>query len=112
LEDQDWAAVGQAITDRLAERGMTLTDLANRSGVALTTVRELAHASVGRQRRPRVLAALSVALAWPEDRLTRILRGMPPDDRPAQPAGDLDELRQEVADLRARVEALESRQAP
>ena len=48
--DQDWAAVGAAIKARLDEQGMTMTELAARSGVSLTTVRELVHVLNTRRR--------------------------------------------------------------
>lgn len=103
---QDWEAVAAALRDRLDERGTTMTDLAARSGVSLTTVRELVHLLNTRRRQPRTLAALSTALGWPADHLSTVLRGQ----RTAAvvpPRNDLDDLRREVRDLRGRVEALE-----
>ena len=66
---QDWPAVGAAIRARLDDRGMTMTELATRSGVSLTTVRELVHVLNERRRQPRTLASLSSALDWPADHL-------------------------------------------
>ena len=102
---QDWPAVAAALKARLDERGMTMTDLATRSGVSLTTVRELVHVLNTRKRQPRTLASLSSTLGWPEDHLGAILRG-----RPAGEPVDVDDVRSiraELADLRGRVEALE-----
>ncbi|MEJ3652047.1 helix-turn-helix transcriptional regulator [Actinomycetes bacterium KLBMP 9759] len=101
---QDWPAVAAALKARLDERGMTMTDLATRSGVSLTTVRELVHVLNTRKRQPRTLASLSSTLGWPEDHLGAILRGQASD-----PIGvdDVKSIRAELADLRGRVEALE-----
>lgn len=103
---QDWAAVAAALRDRLDEQGTTMTELAARSGVSLTTVRELVHVLNTRRRQPRTLASLSTALGWPADHLGAVLRGkvgtgevLPPDDLAA--------IRDELHDLRRRVEALE-----
>lgn len=110
--DEDWTAVGRAISDRLDERGMTMTDLANQAEISLTTVRELVHASSTRQRHPRTLGKLSRTLGWPEDHLLRVLRGDLGDgsaDESGSRRGELDDLRDEVRELRQRVEALEDR---
>lgn len=101
---QDWSAVADALRDRLDERGMTMTELANRSGVSLTTIRELVHVLNTRQRQPRVLASLSTTLGWPADHLGTVLRGR----ATVEPVGDdLASVRSELRDLRERVEALE-----
>jgi transcriptional regulator with XRE-family HTH domain len=100
---QDWSAVGAAIRARLDDRGMTMTELATRSGVSLTTVRELVHVLSQRRRQPRTLASLSSALGWPEDHLGTVLRGRPTD----APADELAAIRSDLRDLRERVEKLE-----
>jgi transcriptional regulator with XRE-family HTH domain len=102
--DQDWAAVATAMRDRLDEQGMTMTDLAARSGVSLTTVRELVHVLNTRRRQPRTLVSLSTALGWPSEHLGTVLRGRA---AAAPPADDLAAVRRELRDLRTRVEALE-----
>jgi transcriptional regulator with XRE-family HTH domain len=102
--DQDWPAVSSALRARLDEQGMTMTELASRSGVSLTTVRELVHLLNTRRRQPRTLASLSTALGWPDDHLGRVLRGRAAE---APPTDDVAALRREVRDLRGRVEALE-----
>ena len=101
---QDWPAVAAALKARLDERGMTMTDLATRSGVSLTTVRELIHVLNTRKRQPRTLASLSSTLGWPEDHLGAILRGQASE--PVR-VDDVKSIRAELADLRDRVEALE-----
>ncbi|OLL98693.1 hypothetical protein Ae406Ps2_3571 [Pseudonocardia sp. Ae406_Ps2] len=103
--NQDWSAVSDAIKVRLDERGMTMTDLASKSGVSLTTVRELVHVLNTRRRQPRTLVALSVALGWPADHLGTVLRGGRTGDDPRH--DDPVDVRGELRDLRRRVEALE-----
>jgi len=106
---QDWSAVGAAIRARLDDRGMTMTDLAAKSGVSLTTVRELVHVLNERRRQPRTLASLSSALGWPGDHLGTVLRGRLADDVPLD---DLTAIRNDLRDLRQRVEALERGTGP
>lgn len=105
-QTQDWAAVAVALRDRLDEQGTTMTELANRSGVSLTTVRELVHMLNTRRRQPRTLASLSTALGWPADHLGAVLRGKPGAPEPL-PRDDVAAIRRELRDLRERVEALE-----
>ncbi|MGH3341569.1 MAG: hypothetical protein ACRDPK_01560 [Carbonactinosporaceae bacterium] len=88
---------------------MTMTDLANRSGVSLTTVRELVHALSTRRRQPRILGGLSRALGWPEDHLVRVLRGGTHDEPSPEGPEALKALQEEVRELRDRVDALEDR---
>ena len=101
--NQDWSAVSNAIKARLDEQGMTMTDLASRSGVSLTTVRELVHVLNTRRRQPRTLATLSEALGWPSDYLGAVVRGQAAH---LEASGD-DNVYRELRDLRRRVEALE-----
>lgn len=103
--DQDWEAVAAAIRARLEDQGLTMTDLASRSGVSLTTVRELVHVLNTRRRQPRTLVSLSTALGWPADHLGAVLRGKPTVEPPAE--DDLTAIRRELRELRTRVEALE-----
>jgi len=97
---QDWQAVGTAIGARLDEQGMTMTELAARAGVSLTTIRELVHVLNTRRRQPRTLAAVSTALGWPEDHLGKVLRGTV-TAAPVNPS--------ELPDLATRVRAVEER---
>lgn len=102
--NQDWSAVAAALRDRLDEQGMTMTELATRSGVSLTTVRELVHVLNTRRRQPRTLVSLSTALGWPSDHLGSVLRGRA---QVATQGSELDVVRRELDELRERVEALE-----
>ena len=101
--NQDWSAVSDAIKTRLEEQGMTMTELASRSGVSLTTVRELVHILNTRRRQPRTLATLSEALGWPSDHLSAVVRGRAPHPE----AAGAEEVHRELRELRRRVEALE-----
>jgi transcriptional regulator with XRE-family HTH domain len=107
--DENWTAVGQAISQRLEERGMTMTDLANQSDISLTTIRELVHVLSTRRRHPRTLGKVSTTLGWPEDHLLQVLRGGTSEPDSRTELGELKALRQEVRDLRDRVEALEGK---
>lgn len=106
--NEDWRAVGQAIGNRLDERGVTMTDLASQAEVSLTTVRELVHVLNTRRRNPRTLSRLSKALGWPEDHLQKILRGEDPSTADSG-SEDLQAIRSELRALRKRVDALEQR---
>ncbi|WP_395110599.1 helix-turn-helix domain-containing protein [Actinomadura sp. SCN-SB] len=111
----NWEAVAQAVNDRMRERGITQRELAESSGVSPATLRQIQH-GVSRQRSRSTLAAISRALGFPEDRLREIsLSGQPEGHHMVTDASPLSDLRQEVADLRKRVEALEAtmpREAP
>lgn len=106
---QDWSAVSAALRERLDERGMTMTELAARSGVSLTTVRELVHVLNTRRRQARTLTALSTALGWPAEHLGDVLRGRPATG-PSEREGGLVALARRVRALEKRVAALEGRE--
>jgi hypothetical protein len=111
--DGDWAAVADAISGRLVQLRMTQMDAASRARISLTTLRELQNNTSPRRRRPQTLAALSVALGWPPEYLSAILRG---DKSQAQPPGGgtadrtllvMESIEQELRDLRQRVTSIE-----
>lgn len=111
----DWAAVATAISNRLDELGMTQLDAAAKSKVSPATIRELQYNKMPRRRNPRTLEALSLALEWPGDYLHRVLVGeaaAPHSDEAADPIlRKLDDVLDELHDLKTRVEAVEQRQA-
>lgn len=76
-QDQDWDAVGTAITERMTELGLRQRDVANEADVGLSTVQELANNWKPRRRNPKTLMAISVALGWPSGRISAIARGEP-----------------------------------
>lgn len=108
---KDWEAVGAAIRARLAELDMTQADLAARAGVALMTVRELQHNLQPRRRSPRTLSAVSEALGWPGDQLSRILDGASaPDAEADDPVlAELDAVRSDLVSVVQRLDAIERR---
>ena len=107
----DWDAVARAIENRLAEMRATQMDVASRARVSLTTLRELQHNTNPRRRRPQTLSAVSEALGWPSDYLTRVMHGEPahahPDESSDPVLKSLKDLEDEIADLRARVVQIE-----
>jgi hypothetical protein len=72
---EDWAAVADAISQRMTELGINQTELIGRSQVSKATVGELYRNSAQRRRSARTLEALSVALGWHPRHLIAILKG-------------------------------------
>jgi transcriptional regulator with XRE-family HTH domain len=72
---QDWAAVAQAISQRMTELGINQAELVERSRVSKATVGELYHNSAQRRRSARTLEALSMALDWHPQHLIAVLKG-------------------------------------
>jgi transcriptional regulator with XRE-family HTH domain len=72
---EDWAAVAAAINERLRELGWQQQQLAERSNVSPSTVREIQRHTVERRRSPRTLESLSVTLGWRPDYLSTVLAG-------------------------------------
>lgn len=109
----DWTAVADAIRGRIEQQRITQLELASKAGVSLATVQELVK-PLPRKRQPRTLAAVSVALGWPEDRLQEILHGRASAVREPADTGDEDirvELRaihEELARITRRLDALEA----
>ncbi|PKW14149.1 hypothetical protein [Saccharopolyspora spinosa] len=111
---KDWAAVATAITTRLAELDMTQKELADRADVGVFTLRQLQNpeAYEPKRRTPRLLAAISKGLRYPENHLAQVLEGDTPAEADADLRSEVATLRQEVADLRERVNELAPRSAP
>jgi transcriptional regulator with XRE-family HTH domain len=94
---EDWLAVGDAVSSRMREFGMTQKRLAERSKVSPATIRQIQHHNGSQRHGPRTLEALSEALGWPSQYLDNVLNGRG---------------QQEITDQRAlesRVSALEQR---
>jgi hypothetical protein len=104
---EDWTAVASALRQRMGQKQTTMTELAARSGISLTTVRELVHVLNTRHRRPRTLSALSTTLGWNADHLFRVLHGEPTSDTSSH--DDLARLRKDVVELQHHVKELRSR---
>jgi transcriptional regulator with XRE-family HTH domain len=77
-EAGNWAKVGEALRARREGRGLTQEQLHELSGVSVAIIGEIEQHEIIRRRSLRTLAALSVALDWPEDYLARIRDGHQP----------------------------------
>ena len=101
---EDWAAVAQAISQRVAELGINQAELIERSQVSKATVGELYHNSAQRRRSARTLEALSMALRWHPQHLVAVLKG--------QRVPEIDEpVSRSEADIPGRLAAIEHRLA-
>lgn len=102
-----WALVAATIQERMVRLGLDQTQLADRSGVSVSIVRELRTNSVQRRRDGRVLRALSVALELHPDYLSAVVAGHPPPARD-DPSGSTDRLtriEQRINEVVAQVQA-------
>jgi transcriptional regulator with XRE-family HTH domain len=101
-----WTDVAAIVNDRMAARGLSQRELAERSGLSPATLRKIQHGDEQARNRS-TLAGLSRALGLPEDHLWRVAM----DGRAAaeQDGDETGTLRREVADLQRRVAAIESR---
>ena len=102
-----WADVATVVNDRMAARGISQRELAERSGVSPATLRKIQHGDEQTRNRS-TLAGLSRALGFPEDHLWRVaMDGMAAAEQGG--GDDAGAMRREVADLQRRVAAIESR---
>jgi transcriptional regulator with XRE-family HTH domain len=111
----DWAAVAEAINERVNELGWRQGELAERSHVSRATVRELQHHVVERRRSARTLEALSTTLGWHPRYLEAVLRGrLPPEqDEPITSKGEslrsrMDALERHLCDITERLDAIQA----
>jgi transcriptional regulator with XRE-family HTH domain len=77
---EDWVALGDAVTKRMRERGMTQKQLAERSEVSPATIRHIQHHTGSHRHSARTLRALSEALDWAPHYLDNVLNGRPVTD--------------------------------
>jgi transcriptional regulator with XRE-family HTH domain len=112
---EDWAAVAEAINERVAELGWRQRELAERSHVSPAIVREIQRHTVERRRSPRTLESLSVTLGWEPQHLDAVLKGRRPPTARKRAIGNgempiprldtierrLDEITQLLVSLRA-----------
>ncbi|MPY78535.1 MAG: XRE family transcriptional regulator [Actinophytocola sp.] len=110
---EDWAAVAQAINERVTELGWRQRELARRSGVSQAIVREIQHHTVERRRSPRTLESLSVALGWHPQHLDAVLHGRTPPaldpattDRSGLLSARMDALEHRLAEITERLDEL------
>ncbi|MGH3927282.1 MAG: helix-turn-helix domain-containing protein, partial [Pseudonocardiaceae bacterium] len=112
---EDWAAVAEAINERVNELGWRQGELAERSHVSRATVRELQHHIVERRRSARTLEALSSALGWHPQHIDGVLRGRQPP-KPTEPVtkngespwSRIDALERHLSDITERLDAIQA----
>lgn len=77
---ENWQAVAEALNERMAACRIGQQELSQRCGVSVSTLRAIQHGARSRRVQNKTLAAISRALDWPEDYLTRTLlaTGEPP----------------------------------
>jgi hypothetical protein len=109
LEDGDWVAVGEAVTERLREKHMSISYLARETGLSQTTIRYLGKPT--KKHNKSTLVAISGVLGWHHNHLLNILRGQPeknirnPADSPVEAyfenllSAEIGPMREEVAEL-------------
>jgi DNA-binding Xre family transcriptional regulator len=113
VEGEDWAGVAHALNERMAALRIGQQELAERSGVSVSTLRQLQHGA-SRRVQNRTLAAISTALDWPEDHLTAVLRSghrTPRATTPGEPDPVLDGLHRieaQLTDLADRLASIET----
>ena len=72
VDGEDWGAVAAVVNERMAARRVGQQELAQLSGVSVSTLRQVQHGA-GRRVQNKTLAAISRALGWPDDHLSVIL---------------------------------------
>lgn len=110
MADDNWDAVSDALRNRVAELGITQKELSARSGVSESTIRQLQNNYGPRRRNRRTLEDLSRGLSWPDDHLGNVLDGAATESAGSATAtlrALVEEMRDDIAELRKRVEALE-----
>jgi hypothetical protein len=112
---EDWAAVAEAINERVNELRWRQGELAQRSHVSRATVRELQHHIVERRRSARTLEALSTALGWHPQHIEAVLhRRRPPEPtEPVTTNGEnpwsrMDTLERHLSDITERLDAIQT----
>ncbi|WP_322770319.1 helix-turn-helix transcriptional regulator [Frankia sp. Cr1] len=109
---EDWAAVADAVNQRMAVRRIGQQELADVSGVSVSTVRQIQHGGNGRRVQNKTLIALARALGWPDDHLIRVLVGNQVSDAPAgatdrEILAGIDRIEQRLDDVSRRLAAVE-----
>jgi DNA-binding Xre family transcriptional regulator len=115
VEGEDWGAVAAVVNERMAARRVGQQELAQLSGVSVSTLRQVQHGA-GRRVQNKTLTAISRALGWPDDHLSAILlnsSSTPPsraDTNQAnnsQTAETLNRLETHLNDISQRLAAIE-----
>lgn len=104
----DWPAVARVVGERMTALGLTQKKLAEVSRVSTATLRQIQQGQ-DKNRQPAVLTAISRALDLPDNYLQEVAdQGRAPAVTFHEPA-TIAELSGQLADLRERVAAIESR---
>jgi DNA-binding Xre family transcriptional regulator len=113
VEGEDWAAVATAVNARMAQLRIGQQDLANRSGVSVSTLRQVQHGA-GRRVQNKTLTAIARALDWPDDHLADVLLNRidasttsSAEDVPAPLLAALHELAEGMREISQRLAAVE-----
>jgi transcriptional regulator with XRE-family HTH domain len=116
--DERWVRAGCRVRERREELDLRQEELAAKAPVGTATIRLIENAGRERYQR-RTLRAVSLALGWTADSIARIVEGKEPvkldaplDQAPADWRAELERLRQDVADLRARLSVVEGQLRP
>jgi len=80
VDGEDWSAVAAVVNERMAARRVGQQELAQLSGVSVSTLRQVQHGA-GRRVQNKTLTAISRALGWPDDHLSVILLSSGPTPR-------------------------------
>jgi transcriptional regulator with XRE-family HTH domain len=75
VDSEDWQGVADAVNERMAALRIGQQELAEASGVSVSTLRKVQHGSTGRRVQNPTLAAIARALDWPDDYLIRLVAG-------------------------------------
>jgi hypothetical protein len=104
-EEKNWAAVGEAVRDRMRELNFSLAQVARETGLSGTTIRYIGQPNTTRSK--SVLVALSAGLRWRHDHLTNILAGYPGRNAQELTGALLVALSEEVGKLKTDLRAVE-----
>ena len=102
---EDWAAVGEAVRNRMRELDFSMAQLARETGLSVTTICYIGKPNTRRSK--SVLVALSAVLRWRPDHLANILAGCPGRNTPALEGALLETLNEEVGKLKTDLRTVE-----
>lgn len=112
---ENWAAVAEAINERVNSLGWRQRELADRSRVSQAIVREIQHHTVERRRSPRTLESLSITLGWHPQHLLAVLDDRKPPDinEPVAEHGGtvhsrLDDVEERLSEITERLDGLKA----
>ncbi|KLL12186.1 MULTISPECIES: helix-turn-helix transcriptional regulator [Protofrankia] len=111
VDGENWAAVAVAVNDRMAALRIGQQQLAELSGLSVSTLRLVQHGA-SRRVQNKTLTAIARALDWPDDHLIRILVGNRAPDIPGHASDQeilagISRIEQQLADLSRRLVTIE-----